>query len=201
MRFFGLQDKAISIDQIAGWLQTAFIDGEIESEEEEYPGCWRTLTLFLDSGEPVVEIEKFSQADDSLLDPIQDTVRMLLDEKDPVIPSTAVKWLCQFMSRVKVLYEFRPMQAINTEEGWQIFNEVWTNLRENLQGIVHLENEGFTNETGAQITWEYSTPESGDLKVATLNKNGTEWIEYTLDLANQAHCKMFMAGEVPDKAN
>jgi hypothetical protein len=198
MQFFGLNDTPISVDKIAGWLQTSFIDGEIESEEEEYPGSWTTLTLYLDSGEPVVEIEKFSQQDETLVDAIQETVRLLLDDKNPVKPTSAVKWLCQFMSRVKVLYEFRPMQAINTNEGWKIFNEVWTNLRETLQGIVHLDDEGFTNEDGVQITWEYPGEETGDLKVAVLNEKGEEWIEYTMDLANQAHKELFMAGKAPD---
>lgn len=200
MRFFGLQDTAISVDLIASWLQTALIDGEIESEEEEYPGSWATLTLLLDNGEPVVEIEKFSDQDDGLKDEIQDTVRMLLDDKNPVKPASAVKWLCQFMSRVKVLYEFRPMPGIKTEEGWQIFNEVWTHLRETLQGIVHLDEEGFTNLEGAQITWEYPGEESGDLKVAVLSEKGEGWIEYTINLANQEQKELFMAGRAPDKA-
>jgi hypothetical protein len=200
MRFFGLTDTPISVDKIAGWLQTAFIDGEIESEEEDYPGAWTTLTLYLDNGEPVVEIEKYSERDERLKDTIQDTVRLLLDDKNQVKPASAVKWLCQFMSRVKVLYEFRPMQAIKTDAGWEIFNEVWTNLRESMQGIVHLDDEGFTNEDGAQITWEYSGEETGDLKVAVLNERGEEWIEYTIDLANQEHKALFMAGKAPDKA-
>jgi hypothetical protein len=199
MRFFGLQDKPISVDTIAGWLQTAMIDGELESEEEDYPGSWSTLTLFLDSGEPVVEIEKFSLEEETLVDAIQDTVRQLLDDKNPVRPASAVKWLCQFMTRVKVVYEFRPMQAIKTDEGWEIFNEVWTNLREALQGIVHLDDEGFTNEDGVQITWEYPGEETGDLKVAVLNDRGEEWIEYTMNLANQEHKALFLAGKAPDK--
>ena len=184
---------------IAGWLQTALIDGEIESEEEDYPGSWTTLTLYLDNGEAVVEIEKYAEQDETLRDAIQDTVRMLLDDKNPVKPTSAVKWLCQFMSRVKVLYVFRPMQAINTEAGWELFNEVWTNLRETLHGIVHLDEEGFTNEHGAQITWEYPGDETGDLKVAVLNEKGQEWIEYTLNLANHEHRELFIAGKVPDK--
>ena len=211
MRFYGLKDEPISVDQIAGWLQTAFIDGEIESDEEDYPGSWPSLTLFLDNGEPVVEIEKYRVADQAFQDAIQDTVRALLDDKAPVKPASAVKWLCQFMTRVKVLYEFRPMQAVKTEEGWQIFNEVWTNLHKQLPGIVHLEDEGFTNEDGAQITWEYpdeggehadaaltASENTGELKVAVLNPAGQEWIEYTLSLANQEQRLQFMAGKAPD---
>lgn len=198
MRFFGLADKIISVDDIAGWLQTAFIDAELESEEEPQGGAWNSLTLALDDGTPVVEIERYSQQDDSLNEPLQDTVRLLLDDKNPVRPQSAVKWLCQFMSRVKVLYEFRPREAINTAEGWQIFNEVWTNLRTSLKGIVHLEHEGFTNLDGAQITWEYPDGESGDLKVAVLSEDGDHWIEYTLNLANQEHKRLFLAGKAPD---
>ena len=200
MRFFGLKDKAISVDEIAEWLQKALIDGEIESEEEDFPGDWKIITLFLESGEPVVEIEKFSEQEDTLKDAIQFTVRNLLDDHNPVKPESAVRWLCQFMTRVKVLYEFRPMQGIKQDKGWLLFNEVWTNLRESLQGIVHLDEEGFTNQQGAQITWEYPGDETGDLKVAVLDESGEQWIEYTMDLANQEHKQLFMAGKAPDKS-
>jgi hypothetical protein len=224
MRFYGLIDEPISVDKVAGWLQKAMIDCEIESEEgeEDFPGSWSTLTLFLDNGEPVIEIEKYGLAEGNFTSAIQDTVRMLLDDKKPVKPASAVKWLCQFMSRVRVLYEFRPMPAVKTEAGWELFNEVWTNMRGILRGIVHLEDEGFTNEQGAQITWEY--PDENDagtgsdaalhgtiaqaatdkiadekLKVAVLDKNGQDWIEYLINLANQEQRALFMAGEAPDK--
>jgi len=66
-------------------------------------------------------------------------------------------------------------------------------------GIVHLEEEGFTNLDGAQITWEYPEDETGDLKVAVLDENGEQWIEYTIDLANADQKNMFLAGKAPDK--
>jgi hypothetical protein len=218
MRFYGIKDEPISVDKIANWLQTAFIDGEIESEEEEKPGSWSTLTLYLDNGEAVVEIEKLCAPDEEFVDAIQDTVRFLLDDKEPVKPASAVKWLCQFMGRVKVLYEFRPMLAVTTDEGWQIFNEVWTNLRHTLTGIVHLQDEGFTNEEGAQITWEYpenadlsQTGESGDekghmhlsesagdLKVAVMDEDSGKWIDYTINLADPTARLMFINGKRPE---
>jgi len=199
MRFYALADTPISVDQIAEWLQTAFIDCQIEDDETELPGSWTSIILNLEDGTPVVEIEKYLHNDATFQETIQDTVRLLLDDKNPVKPHSAVKWLCQFMGRVKVLYEFRPMKAINTDNGWQIFNEVWTNLRQSMLGIVHLEDEGFTNLDGAQITWEYPDGETGDLKVAVLDEDGEQWIEYTIDLANEEQKSMFLAGMAPDK--
>jgi hypothetical protein len=197
--FFGRTNIPVSVDQIADWLQAALIDGEIESDVETSPGSWTSLTLNLASGDPVVEIERYSAKDGTLEDKVQDTVRQLLDHKNPVKPTSAVKWLCQYMSQVKVLYEFRPLKANQTDQGWKLFYEVWTNLRQTLQGIVHLDEEGFTNEDGAQITWEYPGEETGDLKVAVLNETGEGWIEYTIDLANREQVELFMAGKVPDK--
>jgi hypothetical protein len=198
MLFFALKDTAVSVDNIVDWLQDAQVDGEIESEEEEYPGSWTNMTLYLVTGQPVVEIEKFSHDEGTLTEKIQETVRQLLDHENHVKPASAVKWLCQFMKRVKVIYEFRPMQAINSDAGWEIFNEVWMNLRHTETGIVHLDGEGFTNEEGCQITWEYPGEESGELKVAVLNEKGEEWIEYIIDLANQEQKELFMAGKAPD---
>ncbi len=60
MKFFGVTDKAISIDDIADWLQENMIDAEIESDQESEPGDWQELTLLLDSGEPVVDVVKLN---------------------------------------------------------------------------------------------------------------------------------------------
>ena len=200
MLFFAQKDTPISVDDIAGWLQDALVDAEIESEDEQSPGDWSTMTLFLDGGTPVVEIEKFSRQDESLTEKVEDTVRFLLDEANNVRPDSAVKWLCQFMSRVNVLYEFRPLEAMESKDGWKIFNEVWTNLRRTLKGIVYLDEEGFTNEDGAQITLANPAEGKGDLKVAVLEDNGEGWIEFVIDLANQEQKELFMAGKVPGNA-
>lgn len=197
MEFFGTQNKVVSVDDIATWLQESMIDCEIESDQEDFPGDWEEITLFLESGDSVVEIEKITCDSGNFREAIEETVRTLLDDQRPVRPASAVKWICQYMKSVKVIYRFRPMPGIDTELGFELFNEVWTRLKNIEPGIVHCVDEGFTNEDGAQITWEFPESSSGTVKAAVLEAEGGSWREFQLDLANQEQQSSFLAGKCP----
>lgn len=196
MKFFGVTDKAISIDDIADWLQEKMIDAEIESDEESEPGDWQELTLLLDSGEPVVDVIKLSCGTEEFDEAIEETVRMLLDSPVPINPSSAVRWLCQYMKRVKVIYNFSPLLGLDSEAGWVLFDTVWKSVRKELKGIVFCEGEGFTNEEGAQITCQFTGTMSGQVNAALLGEDG-EWQEFILDLSDNQAIENFQRGQMP----
>lgn len=200
MEFFSAKKSAISTDLIAQWFQDALIDGEIETDEDE-TGLWTQIALYTEDGDPVVEIDKFARGDAAFDDYIADVVRRLLDDKEPVKPHSAVKWLCNFMTKVQTVYVLRPQQSLYDEPGWEIFNEFWTNLKDLEPGIVHCQGEGFTNEQGAQITWEFPAGASGDWKMALFDSRKNSWIEFSMDLANQEQRSLFLAGTLPFSEN
>lgn len=196
MEFFSTKKSTISTDLIAQWLQDALIDGEIETDEDER-GEWTQMALYTEAGEAVVEMDKLARGNSTFDDYIADVVRRLLDDKEPVKPHSAVKWLCNYMTKVQTIYVLRPQQALYDEQGWEIFNEFWTNLKDLEQGIVHCQGEGFTNEQGAQITWEFPGGASGDWKMAVLDAEKDRWVEFTMDLANQEQRSLFLSGSLP----
>lgn len=199
MEFFGTKNVALSTDAVAQWLVDALVDAEIESDEEEGSGTWSQIALYLDNGDPVAEIDRFERGEEEFDDYIADAVRALLDDKEPVMPHSAVRWLCQYMHSVQVVFNFKPHQAFYDEKGWAIFNEVWTNLKKLEPGIVHVQGEGFTNEAGAQITWEFPNGTVGEWKMAVLDEHNN-WIDFKMDLANLEQCQAFQAGKLPTAA-
>ena len=104
MKYFGIENKTISIDDIAMWMQQGMIDGEIESDAELVPGDWREMTLYLDEGEAVVDVLKLTAGSPQFDEAIEETVRGLLDAPQPIKPEKAVRWLCQYMKKVQVIY-------------------------------------------------------------------------------------------------
>ncbi len=197
MDFFGTKNTPVSTDAVAQWLVDALVDAEIESDEEEGTGVWSQIALYLDNGEPVAEVDRFVRGDEDFHEYLADVVRMLLDDAEPVMPHSAVRWLCQYMHQVQVIYSFKPHQALYDEKGWAIFNQVWTNLKKLEPGIVHTQAEGFTNESGDQITWEFPKGSVGDWKMAVLNDEN-DWVKFTMDLANLEQRQSFQAGRLPD---
>jgi hypothetical protein len=196
MDFFGTKNVAVSTDALAQWLVDAVVDAEIESDEEEGSGTWAQIALYLENGEPVAEIDRYVRGDEDFDEYIADVVRELLDDKEPVMPNSAVRWLCQYMQNVQVIYSFKPHQALYDEKGWAIFNQVWTNLKKLEPGIVHNIGEGFTNEDGSQITWEFPPGATGSWKMAVLDSEN-QWTEFDVNLENDEQRMAFLAGKLP----
>lgn len=197
MDFFGTKNIPLSTDALAQWLVDALVDAEIESDEEEGTGVWTQIALYLDNGDPVAEVDRFVKGEPDFDEYIADVVRLLLDDKEPVVPHSAVRWLCQYMHKVQVVYSFKPHQALYDEKGWAIFNQIWSNLKKLEPGIVHTQAEGFTNEAGDQITWEFPEVTTGAWKMAVLNDQN-QWLNFTMDLANLEQRRSFQAGMLPD---
>lgn len=205
MKYFGIENKTISIDDIAMWMQQGMIDGEIESDAEITPGDWREMTLYLDEGEAVVDVLKLTAGSPQFDEAIEETVRGLLDAPSPIKPEKAVRWLCQYMKKVQVIYNFTPLGALDSELGWELFDTVWSRVKKEIPGIVYCQGEGFTNESGAQITYEFTSGLSGYVKAAVLADDSEEgsdrWQEFLLDLASPEQKEAFEEGRVPAKSS
>jgi len=204
MKYFGTRNKIISIDDIANWMQENRIDGEIESDHETEPGDWNELTLYLDNGEAVVDVHKLVFGTPGFDEAIEETVRGLLDNPQPIKPESAVRWLCLYLKKIRVIYNFKPLAALDSELGWELFDTVWTRVKREIPGIVYCQGEGFTNEEGAQITYEFAASMSGTVKAAVLtspvDKDQLDkclWSEFELDLADKEQIAAFEKGIVP----
>ncbi|HMY02260.1 MAG TPA: hypothetical protein PKA48_02860, partial [Candidatus Obscuribacter sp.] len=72
-------------------------------------------------------------------------------------------------------------------------------VRKEIPGIVYCQGEGFTNEEGAQITYEFTTALSGDVRAAVLSEDGVTWQDFDLDLSSAEDRSSFEQGRLPDK--
>lgn len=162
----------------------------VESGDEEE---WETLLLSgLDEVEVAV-IERNPVFDGSTG---QDEIADFLEETQDCKPETGVAWLAEFLADVKTVYAFQHLQGADTEEGGNALHALRSALWERGDAILQADNEGFTNEEGFHILWQFSDSVSGPWNMGVLQD--ATWHHFKMDLGDPDHREAFLNGEVPD---
>jgi hypothetical protein len=162
----------------------------LESGEEEE---WESLLLSGDDEVEIAVIERNPVYDGSTgQDEIADFLEDLRDGK----PETAVEWLTNYLPEVKTIYAFQHLQGSDTEEGGNVLHALRSALWERGDAIIQADNEGFTNEEGFHIVWQFSDSVSGPWNMGVYKDD--LWHHFKMDLGDPDHREAFLAGEVPD---
>jgi hypothetical protein len=114
------------------------------------------------------------------------------------LPKSASNWLRDYLASVRTIYAFQVFGAIERDNGWAALNEAKTKIWNSVGGIFQADGEGFSNEDGYHILWQFSENVSGDWWMAVL-ENG-EWQRFKIDLGNPLHRDAFKRGAVPTGA-
>lgn len=114
-------------------------------------------------------------------------------------PKSAVKWLSNYLKKVKSIYAIQVLNGAYKNNGWEVIRSIQNELWNTLSGIFQADNEGFSNEEGYHILWQFPTHVKGSWKMAVLDKHG-KWIKFEIDLGNKKHRKTFLAGKIPNNA-
>ena len=161
---------------------------EAGAEEE-----WESLLLSGKDGVEVAVIERNPVYDGSVG---QDEIADFLEDIHDCKPESGVEWLTDYLAEVKTVYAFQHLQGSETEDGGNALHALRTALWERGDAIIQADLEGFTNEEGYQIVWQFSDTVSGPWNMAVLQE-GT-WHHFRMDLGDPDHRAAFLRGEVPD---
>jgi hypothetical protein len=186
-RVLSKDEEFPAFDELAKWVRTEHPDYKLnleEGTEEE----WESLLL---SGNDEIEV--------ALLERIpvfggQD--EEFVEEIDECKPETGVAWLREYLNSVKTIYAFQHLQGADTEEGGNVLHALRSHLWERGDAILQADNEGFTNEEGFHIVWQFSDSVSGPWNMGVL-QDGT-WYHFKMDLGDPDHRAAFFNGEVPE---
>jgi hypothetical protein len=66
-------------------------------------------------------------------------------------------------------------------------------------GILQADGEGFSNEDGYLILWQFADTVDGDWNMAVLDKDGS-WIRFQMNLGDPEQRAAFLKGRVPEGA-
>ncbi|HTU89349.1 MAG TPA: hypothetical protein VMF69_04555 [Gemmataceae bacterium] len=172
----------------------------------EHPGCkltveegseddWESLLLADDDEVEIALIERIPVTQGSLG---EDDIAELMDDLEDCKPESAARWLEEYLAEVKTIYAFQHLQGSELVDGGNALNALRAALWERGEAIIQADGEGFTNESGYHIVWQFSDSVSGPWNMAVL-QDGT-WLNFRMDLGDPEQREAFLNGEVPDDA-
>jgi hypothetical protein len=189
IRIFGKRLDTITLDELRQVSQPAVLSSEEAGEE------WTQLTLSHKSGQEIAIVEKNPVAERQLgAEELQEFIDEVVDYK----PESAAIWLQQYLSNVKVIYAFQLLGGTDVDDGWtplhSLYNAVWRRAG----GILQADGEGFSDEEGYWILWQFGDGVKGKHRMGVL-KDG-RWVHFEMDLGNQERRTAFLSGQVPNGA-
>jgi hypothetical protein len=165
------------------------------SIEEGTEDAWESLLLSGDGEVEVAVLERFTVSDGSIG---QDEIAEFIEDTQDCKPESGVEWLHAFLDEVKTVYSFQHLVGSETEEGLAALHALRTFLWQRGESIIQADMEGFTNEEGYHIVWQFSDSVSGAWNMAVL-QDGT-WHQFQMDLGDPDQREAFFRGEVPPDA-
>src|SRR6202167_6120145 len=159
-----------------------------EGSEEE----WETLLLVGTDEIEVALLERYPVYDGSVG---QDEISDLIEDLWDVKPESGVEWLKNYLAGVKTVYALQHLQGAETEDGGNALHGLRSRLWERGDAILQADNEGFTNEEGFHIVWQFSDSVSGPWNMGVL-QDGV-WLHFKMDLGDPDHRAAFLDGEMP----
>lgn len=195
-RVLGSQDPNIHIDELIQSLASDGLTAKFEFDPNEEASNWTMLDILNSDGEPLAQLERNPVVDGELgeqeLDEFKEDIQ---DYK----PASAVKWLTNYFDKVKVVYAFQMLNAAFNDENFEIISNIKTKIWNKTNGILQADNEGFSNEDGYHILWQFSDTVTGDWSCAVRNWLG-KWNKFVMDLGDTTQRQEFQEGKVPKKA-
>jgi hypothetical protein len=190
-RVFSKDVEFPSYDELAQFLSAGHPEYKLtveEGTEEE----WESLLL---SGNDEVEVALLERI------PVFDEhdVSEFIEETRDCKPESGVAWLHEFLADVKMIYEFQHLLGSETEEGGNALHALRSHLWERGDAILQADNEGFTNEEGFHIVWQFSDSVSGPWNMGVLQED--TWQHFKMDLGDPDHREAFFNGEMPSDAS
>jgi hypothetical protein len=148
---------------------------------------WSRVVLRGAGGEKIAVIQR--ESGEQVLDELKSTLRN-------ATPNRAVAWLEHFFSHVKAIYTMKLESGAMAGDGLVAVLRAQAYLWKKFGGILQADGEGFTNREGRHILWQFQGPQAGELDAAVLNDEG-RWVDFTLNMADEAQVGAFQRGEVP----
>jgi hypothetical protein len=159
-----------------------------EGSEEE----WDTLLLSGNDEVEVALIERNPVTDGSIG---QDEIADFIEDIQDCKPKSGAQWLENYLSSVRTIYSFQHLQGSETVEGSNALHALRSALWERKDAIIQADGEGFTNEDGYHIIWQFSDSVSGPWNMGVL-QDGV-WRHFSMDLGDPDHRAAFLRGAVP----
>lgn len=194
IRVLGTKEQQPRLEDLRAALERSKNDA-ILTIETKGSGSWEQLILAHPKG-PEIALIEFNPVVDGELG--KQELEEFIAEVEDYEPASAAHWLKEYLPTVKVIYALQLLSGTEVGNGWDAVHTVQSAIWDRSNGILQSDGEGFTNEDGYHILWQFSSNVTGEWNMAVLE--GENWIKFQMDLGDLAQRKEFLAGSVPRRA-
>lgn len=196
LRVLGSEDPDMHIDELIEALSVDGLSAKFAFDSSELPDKWTVLEISNLDGEPLAQLERNPVIEGELgFNELNEFKEIIQDYQ----PSSAVEWLTDYFQKVKVIYAFQLLNASFDDGNFQIVTSIRTKIWNKTKGILQADHEGFTNEDGFHILWQFSEDVTGEWSCAVKNASG-QWNNFIMELGDKFQRQEFKNGEVPKVA-
>jgi hypothetical protein len=156
---------------------------------------WEQLILAPPNGAEIALIE-FNPVESGKLG--QEELVEFIEEVEDYLPQSASQWLKKYLPGIKAIYAMQLLSGTEVEDGWKAVHVLQGALWKHSGGILQADSEGFTNEDGCHILWQFSDSARGKWKMAV--RDGERWIPFEMELGDLHQREEFLKGRVPRSA-
>ena len=194
VRVLSTSSGCIPLSVLQSTLETNKLRATL-STDEGAPDDWTQLVLSHADGQEIASIERNLVQDGSIG---SDELAEFADEMADGRPANAAKWLLDYFPRVRCIYAFQVLSGTEHKNGWEILGAIKNRIWSFAPSILQADNEGFTNEDGYHILWQFSDSVDGDWAMGILRDG--QWKHFQMDLGNRKQRESFFQGQIPDDA-
>lgn len=156
---------------------------------------WGAIEIVDGSGERLGVVERNAVEEGSVG---EDEIEGFQEEIADCLPETGAEWLRTYLPKVRTIYAIQIFDEVEAGDGWAAIGELKAAIRNAAGGIFQADLEGFSNEDGYHILWQFSDEVEGEWWAAVLRSG--RWERFKMDLGNEAHRAAFKLGEIPEGA-
>jgi hypothetical protein len=197
IRVLGTSNPHVHLNELVDGLTSECLIAKFELDPRESQETWTVLNVLNEKGDELIRISRNSIGDDDGL--MNEELEEFREEILGCKPDSAVKWLDNYFDKIKVIYAFQLLSAASKEENIPIVNCLKLIIWKKVGGILQADDEGFSNEKGSHILWQFSDNATGEWIMAVKNFLG-KWKNFAMDLGDPHQREEFWAGQVPKDA-
>jgi hypothetical protein len=194
IRILGTRNPNIDLDEIISELINEGLNAKFNIDSSERPTNWTTLNVTNLRGEMLCRIERNRIIDGEIG---KEELNEFKEEIKHCKPNSAVKWLDKYFDKIEVIYNFQLLDASLEDENFTIVSSIKSTIWAKTGGILQADNEGFSNESGYHILWQFSDNATGEWNMAVRNLFG-KWTNFKMELGDKKQREEFMKGNVPN---
>ncbi len=193
-RVLTTEEKCVPVSDLLQALEKVGFKATLDIEDGDSAN-WRQLTLKHPTGTEIAAIERNPVGVDTLG---AEEIEEFLAELEDARPQSGADWLRSFFPRVRCVYAFQHLSGTREGDGFEVLSALKNSIWARSPAIIQADGEGFTNEDGYHILWQFSERVDGTWWMGVVREN--RWVHFQMDLGDRSHREAFWRGEIPQGA-